>query len=125
MAIRRRAWRSSAPRIAVISWPPIRTRPEVGSTSRLMQRRSVDLPDPLGPMIETNWPFWTSRDTDSSALVPPGKTLVRPSTLTRGSLSGPTSSLFLGAGAGQQLGLGLLDDGADHVVVRVLRGHQR
>src|ERR1700738_4558262 len=106
--------------MAVISWPPIRTRPEVGSTSRLMQRSSVDLPDPLGPMIETNSPFLTSRDTESSALVPPGKTLVRPSMLTRGSLSG-SSSLLLGAGVGQQLGLDLPHDVADRVVVRVLR----
>src|SRR5258708_15962218 len=94
----------------------MRMRPEVGSTSRLMQRRSVDLPDPLGPMIETNSPFATSSVTPSRALVPPGKTLVRPSTLTSGSLR----VLLL-----QQVGLGLFDDFADDVVVPVLRGHQR
>src|SRR5258708_38795253 len=94
----------------------MRTRPEVGSTSRLMQRRSVDLPDPLGPMIETNSPFLTSSVTESRALVPPGKTLVRPSTLTSDSLR----VLLL-----QQVGLGLFENVADDVVVRVLRRDQR
>ena len=84
--MRLRAWRSPAPRIAVMSSPPIKTRPEVGSTSRFRQRRRVDLPDPLGPMIETKSPFATSSVTESRALVPPGKTFVRPSTLTSGSL---------------------------------------
>src|ERR1700716_2937462 len=95
-------------------------RPEVGSTSRLMQRSKVDLPDPLGPMIETNSPFLTSSVTESTALVPPGKTLVRPSTLTSDSLSG-----LLRTWRGlQQLGLGRLDDVANNVVVGVLRGNQ-
>ena len=34
-----------------MSWPRNRISPEVGSTSRLMQRISVDLPVPDGPMI--------------------------------------------------------------------------
>src|ERR1700682_4737362 len=119
--------------MAVMSWPPIMTRPEVGSTSRLMQRRSVDLPDPLGPMTETNAPFATSSVTESRPLFPPGKTLVRPSTLTRERPArarprGPTGWLraLLRTRRGlEHVGPDLLDDLADRVVVRVLCGHQR
>jgi hypothetical protein len=39
---------SSVPRLA--STPPMKTRPRWIASSRAMQRRSVLLPDPLGPM---------------------------------------------------------------------------
>jgi len=44
--------------------------PAVGSTSRLMQRISVDLPAPDGPISATTSPFATSRSTVSSARSP-------------------------------------------------------
>src|SRR5437868_4346669 len=53
----------------VISVPSTTTEPRVGSSSRLQQRRSVDLPEPDGPMMNTSslgatarsMPFSTSR----------------------------------------------------------------
>src|SRR5271165_3800406 len=38
-------------------------RPLSGSSSRLMQRRSVDFPEPLGPMIATTEPRSTRNET--------------------------------------------------------------
>lgn len=35
--------------------------PEEGCSSPLMQRRRVDFPLPLGPMMTMTSPFWTSR----------------------------------------------------------------
>src|SRR5215212_6802659 len=48
--MRRRAWRSARPESLARSWPRKRISPAVGSTRRLMQRISVDLPVPDGPM---------------------------------------------------------------------------
>jgi hypothetical protein len=50
MPMRRRASRSALPRSFARSWPRNMISPAVGSTSRLMQRISVDLPVPDGPM---------------------------------------------------------------------------
>ena len=36
--------------MSVSSWPSKKTRPSVGSSSRLMVRSKVDFPDPEGPM---------------------------------------------------------------------------
>jgi hypothetical protein len=44
--------------------------PDVGSTSRLMQRISVDLPAPDGPISAMTWPFGTVSVTFWSALSP-------------------------------------------------------
>ena len=43
----------------VMSVPSTTTEPAVGSSSRLQQRSSVDLPEPEGPMMKTSSP---SRD---------------------------------------------------------------
>src|SRR4051794_39533909 len=51
MPMRRRARRSARPPSFARSWPMNRISPAVGSTSRLMQRTSVDFPAPEGPMI--------------------------------------------------------------------------
>lgn len=51
MPMLRRRPRSSHPRSAVTSTSLKRTVPPFGSTSLLMQRMSVDLPAPLGPMM--------------------------------------------------------------------------
>src|SRR5256714_5070615 len=48
--MRRRARRSAVPSSFARSWPMNRISPAVGSTSRLMQRTSVDLPAPDGPI---------------------------------------------------------------------------
>src|SRR5713226_5177305 len=51
MPMRRRAARNSRPLSRARSWPRNKISPAVGSTSRLMQRTSVDFPVPDGPMI--------------------------------------------------------------------------
>ena len=45
----------------VISLPSRKMRPSSGGSSRLMQRSSVDLPEPLGPITQTTSPRSTSR----------------------------------------------------------------
>jgi len=51
MPICRRAWRSATPDTRARSLPSNRISPDEGSTRRLMQRISVLLPVPDGPMI--------------------------------------------------------------------------
>src|SRR6185436_12078379 len=46
---------------AVISVPSTMTAPLEGSSSRLQQRSSVDLPEPDGPMMKTSSPCATAR----------------------------------------------------------------
>jgi hypothetical protein len=69
---RRRASRGSSP----LAW----IRPPVGVDSPATSRRSVDLPQPDGPMSDTNVPIGTSKLTSSSALTGrlPLKTLSTP-----------------------------------------------
>ena len=50
-----------------ISRPSSSTRPEVGRTSPLRCCTSVDLPDPVCPMMPMNSPGWTVRDTSRMA----------------------------------------------------------
>ena len=70
--IRRRIRRSSGP-FAPVTFAPSKTIvPLVGSMSRLMQRRSEDLPEPESPIRTTNSPRWMSRETPSIARVPLG-----------------------------------------------------
>src|SRR5438132_5604643 len=45
----------------VMSVPSTTTEPLVGSSSRLQQRSSVDLPEPEGPMMKTSSPCATAR----------------------------------------------------------------
>src|SRR5438552_12306878 len=45
----------------VMSVPSTSTEPLVGSSSRLQQRSSVDLPEPEGPMMKTSSPWATAR----------------------------------------------------------------
>src|SRR5512136_1247365 len=76
--------RSSAPDAAVTSIPFHRMRPAVGSISRLMQRSSVDLPEPLRPITARNSPSCTSKLTSRKACVPLGYVLTRCSTFSIG-----------------------------------------
>src|SRR5258708_39670104 len=46
---------------SVTSVTPSRTRPDVGSSRRLVQRSSVDLPEPDGPTTQVVRPPGTSR----------------------------------------------------------------
>ena len=56
---------------SVISMPSIKTDPAVGISSRFSERRSVDLPEPDGPMMTTTSPRRTLRSMPSSALILP------------------------------------------------------
>ena len=68
----RSTWRRSAGlapcRVAVmrISSPPTWTSPESGTSSRLMQRRSVLLPEPELPIIEITSPLRADSETPLS-----------------------------------------------------------
>src|SRR5262249_57111523 len=44
------------------TWLPTRTRPRSGSSSRLMQRSSVDFPEPDGPITATTVPRSTASE---------------------------------------------------------------
>ena len=48
---------------SLTSWPSTRIEPRSIGTSALMQRRSVDLPEPDGPMTQITSPFITSSET--------------------------------------------------------------
>ena len=65
----RRNFASSAPERPVTSRPPTEIRPAVGASMVARQFRSVDLPEPDGPMIPTNSPASTAKLTWSSARV--------------------------------------------------------
>src|SRR6266516_5369137 len=51
--------------------------PSEGVSWRLIQRRNVLLPAPLGPIMETTSPFITFRDTSSSTLCTPKYLVMR------------------------------------------------
>src|SRR5882762_4897949 len=55
-----RTWLMSTS-VRVMSVPSTTTEPLVGSSSRLQQRSSVDLPEPEGPMMKTSSPWATAR----------------------------------------------------------------
>ena len=67
MPMRRRARRKPLRPRRVMSVSLTSTRPLLGFTSRLMQRISVDLPLPEGPISPTTWPAGTSKETPRSA----------------------------------------------------------
>ena len=68
--IRLRIW-SRLTSGSVISTPSMKILPEVGSSSRLMQRSSVDLPEPDGPITQTTWPSSTSKSMPLSTWASP------------------------------------------------------
>ena len=70
MPMRRRARRSSPLPSPVSSVSLSVMVPAVGSTSRLMQRMTVDLPAPEGPISAITWPSGTSRSMPFSARSP-------------------------------------------------------
>ena len=53
--------------IAVMSSPAISTVPSVGRSSPASRCISVDLPEPLGPMMAVNWPVGISSETPRTA----------------------------------------------------------
>jgi hypothetical protein len=70
MSLRRSAVNS--PRRAVTtSRPSMSTWPAVGSTSRLIRRIRVDLPEPESPMRTNISPSWTSNDTSCTPTIWP------------------------------------------------------
>src|SRR3984893_790207 len=89
IAQRRRQSRSFRPRRAVTSVSSHKTRPPVGSVSRLSRRNNVDLPAPERPTTPTNWPPGMLSDRLSTAHTRP-KTLLIPSITSRGGSGVPT-----------------------------------
>ena len=86
---------------AVMSSPSKKILPAVGFSSRFTQRRSVDLPEPLGPRIATTSPRWTSRSTPFKTSREPND-LTSPSSRTTGSVVvfcaiGVSTSIYLDA----------------------------
>src|SRR5262245_56128948 len=79
MAERARHCRNSRPRSAVTSVPSNRMRPSLGSASRLIMRRRVDLPAPERPITPTNLPGAIEKEALSTAALVP-KRHVKPST---------------------------------------------
>jgi hypothetical protein len=69
------------------------TRPDVGASSPAMQCRSVDFPDPEGPMIALNRPRSNSTETASSA-----RTAASPRPYTFESSTALAAALVAGAG---------------------------
>ena len=66
--MRRRSWCGGS---SAVSAPSIRTRPEVGSTSRLIMRSSVDLPEPEVPTTLVIVCGSTIIETSSTAVASP------------------------------------------------------
>src|SRR5258705_152184 len=63
----RRSGRSAAAPMVAMSVPARRISPALGSTSRTMQRATVDLPEPDSPTMPSVWPRRSSRLTSSAA----------------------------------------------------------
>src|SRR5690242_2807825 len=78
MPMRRRARRSSRWPSAVISVPLRMIVPPVGSTSRLMQRTTVDFPAPDGPIRAMSWPSGRSKSIPFTARSPARYRFSRP-----------------------------------------------
>src|SRR4051794_38752949 len=72
--------------------PSIRMRPLSMVSSRLMQRQSVDLPEPEGPMMTTTSPRATSRSMSNSTCRLPNR-LFTFSTSTSGSVAAITGTV--------------------------------
>lgn len=75
MRLRRRSERARAEALPW-SWPSTRIVPDVGFSIPSMHPRSVDFPEPLGPMIATDVPAGTRRDVRGSASTSPNVTIV-------------------------------------------------
>src|SRR3954451_8970561 len=82
---RRTKFTPSVAAFPVISWPSRKIRPELGGSSRLMHRSSVDLPEPEGPITQTTSPLpiaiSTPRNTSSfpKRFVTPSSRSITPS----------------------------------------------
>src|SRR5690606_25521419 len=74
-----------------MSSPSTRTVPASGVSSRLMQRRNVDFPDPDGPSMQTTSPRPTSRSIPRRTWWSPND-LWMPSAMTRGERSVPVAT---------------------------------
>ena len=77
---------AGSPRRSVVIWivsPWTVTSPEFGTSNRLIQRRSVLLPDPDAPSIEITSPVCATSDTPRSTSTSP-KLLCKPSTTSAG-----------------------------------------
>src|ERR1700761_1160704 len=59
----------------VISSLPIHIRPDCGSSSRLMQRKSVDFPEPEGPMMHVVTDAGTVSETSCSTVWLPNESV--------------------------------------------------
>src|SRR3954465_396281 len=80
--------------------PRTRTRPEVAGISPATMRKSVDLPQPLGPTTETNWFDGIAKDRFSTAMPVP-KDLLSPSTSTALDATAGSSPVLLRARDGE------------------------
>src|SRR5918994_125257 len=132
----RSTWRRSAgsglprrPRLRRIASPPIVTSPPSGTSSMLMQRSMVDLPEPEAPRIARTSPSWAWRETPFSTSSGP-KLLRRSLMATAGGADGArTGTAVAGAAAPAsdmgRLQLGLPDVGRPPQVRRepVFQGH--
>src|SRR3954469_21446996 len=78
------------------SWPRTRTRPEVAGMSPATMRKSVDLPQPLGPTTDTNSLERIAKDRSSTAMPVP-KDLLKPSTSTALGTSAGSNPVLLRA----------------------------
>src|SRR4051812_8330878 len=79
------------------SWPRTRTWPEVAGISPATMRKSVDLPQPLGPTTETNSFERIAKDRSATAMPVP-KDLLKASTSTALGTSAGSNSVLLRAG---------------------------
>ena len=85
---------AGSPRRSVVIWivsPWTVTSPEFGTSNRLIQRRSVLLPDPDAPSIEITSPVCATRDTPRSTSTLP-KLLCKSSTTSAGSVAAECSN---------------------------------
>src|SRR3954451_25483675 len=85
---RRTKFTPSVASFPVISWPSRNIRPELGGSSRLMHRSSVDLPEPEGPITQTTSPLPISKSTPRNTssfpkrFVTPSRRSIAPSAVT-------------------------------------------
>lgn len=91
MPTRRRSG-STLPPTPSTSTPSMTTRPRSGRVMPATMRRSVDLPEPDGPRMQRISPALTSRETSSSAVVPPNATVIPSIISDAGALSTIASS---------------------------------
>src|SRR5581483_2330345 len=96
------------------STPSTWTEPSLGSSSRLIVRSSVDLPEPDGPKMTTCSPWWTVRSTPWRTSFVPNDFLIPWRRTTSSPRTAPACS-----GVGETDGAGFVNVGA---VVRIVAG---